>query len=294
MREMSLSRRFGWAYREWELPPTRIFIRFAEEAEIFRQNSVSTRFNSIQTETHRRSGVSLPSLPILIVKFHQESGVGTPSYKNFYPFCIRGNLNRVVALNMRIITGKFKGTRLIPIKGNTIRPTSDRVKEALFSILRERIIDANFLDLCAGTGGIGLEALSRGAKSATFIESDYRCTRLIASNLEQCGLHQRHPQVRLMRLDARKALATLGQRKVQFDLVYCDPPYDSDIYESCLRQSGTDKILSEMGLIVVEHRRTQAMPLTIDRFAQTRQERYGDTVLSFYEWAECDSRETDT
>ena len=189
---------------------------------------------------------------------------------------------------MRIITGKFKGIRLIPIKGNTIRPTSDRVKEALFSILRERIIDADFLDLCAGTGGIGLEALSRGAKSATFIERDYRCIRLITSNLEQCGLHWRHPQVRLMRLDVRKAVAILGQRKVQFDLVYFDPPYDSDIYEPCLMQNGMDKILSETGLIVVEHRRIQAMPLTMNKFAQTRQERYGDTALSFYEWAECD------
>ena len=189
--------------------------------------------------------------------------------------------------SMRIITGKFKGTRLTPIKGNTIRPTSDRVKEALFSILRERIIDADFLDLCAGTGGIGLEALSRGAKSATFVERDYRCTRLLASNLEQCGLYRGHPQVQLIRLDACKALDTLGQRKVQFDLVYFDPPYDSNLYESCLKQTVANEILSETGLIVVEHRRIQSMPLTIDKFIQIRQERYGDTVLSFYEWARC-------
>ena len=82
------------------------------------------------------------------------------------------------------------------IKGDGIRPTSDRVKESVFSILRERIINADFLDLCAGTGNMGLEALSRGAKSATFIDADARSIRGICLNLERCGLHRRAPQVR--------------------------------------------------------------------------------------------------
>ncbi len=189
---------------------------------------------------------------------------------------------------MRIITGKFKGKRLTAIKGDGVRPTSDRVKESVFSILRERVIDADFLDLCAGTGNMGLEALSRGAKSATFIDADARSIRGICLNLERCGLHRRAPQVRLVRMDAQKALTHLAKRKVQFDLVYFDPPYDSDFREACLKQIGTEELLLKTGVVVVEHRKLQPMPLMIDRLMQTRQERYGDTVLSFYEWDECE------
>ena len=172
------------------------------------------------------------------------------------------------------------------IKGDGVRPTSDRVKESVFSILRERIINADFLDLCAGTGNMGLEALSRGAKSATFIDADARSIRGICLNLERCGLHRRAPQVRLVRMDAQKALTHLAKRKVQFDLVYFDPPYDSDFREACLKQIGTEELLLKTGVVVVEHRKLQPMPLMIDRLMQTRQKRYDDTVLSFYEWEE--------
>jgi 16S rRNA (guanine966-N2)-methyltransferase len=185
---------------------------------------------------------------------------------------------------MRIITGKFRGKRLAPVKGGNVRPTSDRVKGSVFSIIRERVVNADFLDLCAGTGNIGLEALSRGAKSATFIERDRRCIRVIEANLEGCGLHRRHPQVRLIATDARKGLAYLGKRNARFDLVYLDPPYDAGIYDACLTQLADTKLLSPNGLIVVEHRKGNEMPRVIAGLAQTRREGYGDTVLSFYGW----------
>jgi len=198
---------------------------------------------------------------------------------------------------MRIIAGKLKGRRLVAIKGLEVRPTSDRVKEAVFRILGERVIGADFLDLCAGTGNIGLEALSRGAKSVTFIERDYHCIRVIESNLEQCGFHRKHSQVQLIKREARKGLADLGTRKAQFHLIYFDPPYDADIHGACVGQITRERLLTQDGLIIVEHRfrlpkslrlrkseTEHPMPVKNGELILNRQEQYGDTVLSFYEW----------
>ena len=200
---------------------------------------------------------------------------------------------------MRIIAGQFKGRRLAAIKGLEVRPTSDRVKAAAFSILGARVVDADFLDLCAGTGNIGLEALSRGAKSATFIERNHHCIRIIESNLEQCGLNRKGPQVRLIKREARQGLADLGKRKAQFHLIYFDPPYDAEIYEACVEQIARERLLSPDGLLVVEHRfrlptsqrlrkseTEPPLPLKVGELILSRQEQYGDTVLSFYQWEE--------
>ena len=189
---------------------------------------------------------------------------------------------------MRIVAGKFKGRRLKTPKGTEVRPTADRVKESLFRIFSEQVVDADFLDLCAGTGNIGLEALSQGARSTTFIDSNYHCIRIIESNLEMCGFDRKHPQVRLIHLDARKALARLGKRKVKFELIYFDPPYASKIYESCVKQIAEANLLSPTGLLVIEHRKVQEIDWTeslmLGELVLSRQERYGDTMLSFYKW----------
>ena len=187
---------------------------------------------------------------------------------------------------MRVVAGKFKGRRLKTIKGSEVRPTADRVKEALFRVFGEQVVDADFLDLCAGTGNIGLEALSQGAKSITFVDSNYHCIRIIESNLEMCGFDRKHPQVRLIHLDARKALAQLGKRKATFDLIYFDPPYASKIHESCLRQIAEGGLLSPTGVLVIEHRKVKEADWTesliLDELVLSRQKRYGDTMLSFY------------
>ena len=189
---------------------------------------------------------------------------------------------------MRVVAGKFKGRRLKTIKGADVRPTADRVKESLFRIFGEQVVDANFLDLCAGTGSIGLEALSQGAKSTTFVDSNYHCIRIIESNLEMCGFNRKQPHVQLIRLDARKALIRLGKRNAKFDLIYFDPPYASKIYESCVRQIAEGDLLSPAGLLVVEHGKVQEADWTessiLDELVLSRQERYGDTMLSFYRW----------
>ncbi len=191
---------------------------------------------------------------------------------------------------MRVVTGKFKGRRLKTLKGSEVRPTADRVKESLFRIFGEQVIGADFLDLCAGTGNVGLEALSQGARSTTFVDSNHHCIRVIASNLEMCGLDRRHPHVQLIHLDARKALVRLGKREAKFDLIYFDPPYASKIHESCLRQIAETNLLSRTGVLVVEHRKVQEVDCTkslmSDELILSRQEQYGDTMLSFYRWHE--------
>ena len=189
---------------------------------------------------------------------------------------------------MRIVAGKFKGRRLKTPKGSEVRPTADRVKESLFRIFGEQVVDADFLDLCAGTGNIGLEALSQGARSVTFVDSNYHALRIIESNLEMCGFDRKHPRVRLIHLDARKALARLGRRKAKFDLIYFDPPYASKIYESCVKQIAEADMLLPTGMLVIEHRTVQKIDWTesliLDELVLSRQERYGDTMLSFYRW----------
>lgn len=189
---------------------------------------------------------------------------------------------------MRIVAGKFKGRRLKTLKGLEVRPTADRVKESLFRILGEQVVDADFLDLCAGTGSIGLEALSQGAKSITFVDSNYHCIRIIEANLEMCGFDRRHPQIQLIHLDARKALVWLGKRKAKFDLIFFDPPYASKIHESCVKQIAEADLLSPAGVLVVEHGKIQEIDWTealmLDELILSRRERYGDTMLSFYRW----------
>ena len=187
---------------------------------------------------------------------------------------------------MRIISGKFKGKRLTSVKANTVRPTSDRVKESVFSILGGEIVNSNFLDLCAGTGNIGLEALSRGAKFVTFVDWSPRCIRVIKSNLSGCGLDGKRPEVNIVRRDALEGIAFFARRNARFDFIYFDPPYDSNIHEACLKQIGMSNMLAPSGRVIVERRRGRkgdcAALAVFGKLRLKRQERYGDTVVLFY------------
>ena len=180
---------------------------------------------------------------------------------------------------MRVIAGAFKGRRLVAPKGSRIvRPTTDRVKESVFSILREQVIDADFLDLCAGTGSMGIEALSRGAKHATFLERDPRCIRVIEQNLQTCGLPTvphtkcfraaKKPTVRacLLRRDAVKGISYLQNQAAVFRVIYFDPPYsrgsegNSELYAVCLALLSENALLSPDGTLLVEHAKRSIMP----------------------------------
>jgi len=182
---------------------------------------------------------------------------------------------------MRVIAGEFRGRRLSALRGFDVRPTADRVKESLFSILRDDVIDSDFLDLFAGSGNVGIEALSRGVRAVTFVDQSRLSIKTIIANLEKCGL-QNAPNVTVLRMEAIKALGYLSKRDAVFDIIFLDPPYNSELLGRSLRRISNYSILSQTGTIVAEHHRSQILPDKIEQITLVRQERYGDTMLSFY------------
>lgn len=192
---------------------------------------------------------------------------------------------------MRVIAGTFRGRRLITPKGSRlVRPTADRVKESVFSILQERVVDTNFLDLCAGTGNMGIEALSRGAKHVTFLERDRRCIEIIERNLHTCGLlTESHARYHLLRRDVMKGIAYLCKRSTTFEIIYFDPPYGADLaggsqlYKTCLPLLAESSLLCIDGILLVEHAKQCVVPDDVGNLRRSRHARYGDKVVSFYE-----------
>ena len=188
---------------------------------------------------------------------------------------------------MRIIAGKFKGRRLKTPKTSAIRPTIDRVKESVFRILQNQITHAKFLDLCAGSGSIGLEAISRGAESVTFVDRHSDAIQLIRCNLHLCGLDTKIHQIQLRKSSVQKAIKVLGNKSESYDLIYFDPPYDSRIYEGSLRLISGNQLLSRSGLICVECSQTnkkivEVLQLGVGDLRPYNQKCYGDTMLFFY------------
>jgi 16S rRNA (guanine(966)-N(2))-methyltransferase RsmD len=195
---------------------------------------------------------------------------------------------------MRVIAGKFKGRQLVAPKGIDVRPLADRVKESLFSILRYEIVDSTFLDLCAGSGNVGIEALSRGASAVTFIDKSALCIKTIIRNLEKCGIHPVYggeqgggisadePQVTLLCMDALKGLSHLSKHEATFDIIFLGPPYHSEILLRSSQQISELGLLSPNGIIIAEHHRKQYLPDEIHQLMLFRRERYGDAILSFY------------
>ncbi|HIE27897.1 TPA: 16S rRNA (guanine(966)-N(2))-methyltransferase RsmD, partial [Candidatus Poribacteria bacterium] len=165
-------------------------------------------------------------------------------------------------------------------------PLSDRVKESLFSILRYEVVDANFLDLCAGSGNVGIEALSREAGAVTFIDRNPLCIRMITRNLQKCGIATDDPRVTVLYMDALKGLAYLSKNKTTFDIIFLGPPYHSEILLRSLKQISELGLSSQNGTIIAEHHRKEYLPDEIHQLTLFRRERYGDTMLSFYELGE--------
>jgi len=179
----------------------------------------------------------------------------------------------------RIIAGNNKGRRLKAPKGLETRPTGARVKQTLFDILSPRMAGCRFLDAFAGSGGIGLEALSRGAARVVFVDTSAPAIQAVRENV---ALLQGAGEAQVFRQDARLALAGLADTGVRFDVVYLDPPYDSDLYEPVLQQCGETRLLEREGLVVAEHFHKRRLPETIGGLLRTREVRVGDHCLSFY------------
>ncbi|HUH03373.1 MAG TPA: 16S rRNA (guanine(966)-N(2))-methyltransferase RsmD [Kofleriaceae bacterium] len=179
---------------------------------------------------------------------------------------------------MRIIGGTLGGRRLKAPAGATTRPTSDRVREALFSILGPPPAGARVLDLCAGSGALGLEALSRGAAAAVFVDRAAAAIQCIRANVESLGLADAS---RIHRGDAVAALRGLTGGD-PFTWVFIDPPYASDAAAALLSALGNGALLAEDARIIVEHDRRNEPDSSYGCLVRTGSRRYGDTVVSFY------------
>lgn len=198
---------------------------------------------------------------------------------------------------MRVISGIAKGKKLKLPKGESIRPTQDKVKGAIFNILGDTIIDAKVLDLYSGSGALGIEALSRGASSCTFIDKN---VRYIKDNLKIVGF-----EARVIKTNVRLAIERLSKDNEKFDIVLADPPYKEGLVKNILSWLENSGILNNFGLIVVEHSKRETVDISPHQLkkktgsrsfishdrgnwcgdiARFKERRYGDTVISIFKY----------
>ena len=177
---------------------------------------------------------------------------------------------------MRIIAGDYKGRKLETPRDNDIRPTTDKVKEAMFSILIPYLEDAYCCDLFAGTGSLGLEALSRGARFCQFSDKEREAVSIIKTNIDKCNAKE---YSRLLHGDYMKALKKLEEK---VDVFFVDPPYKENLYIKCLTAIDTLDLLNDDGIIIVEHEKSESMPDNIGNLVKRKERNYGRTVLSIF------------
>ena len=175
---------------------------------------------------------------------------------------------------MRIVAGSLKGRTLETPDWEGLRPTSDRLRETLFNVLAPHIEGARFLDAYAGTGAVGIEALSRGAAHVTFVEQDRRAQRLIETNLERCRIENRYAIIRVGFAGAA------GQLNEPFDLLFLDPPYGAGTLPQALEIAAP--LVRPGALLVIEHARRDDSPESFGTIARVRKLPSGDSALSFY------------
>lgn len=180
---------------------------------------------------------------------------------------------------MRIIAGSHRGRHLCGPQGTTLRPTSDKVREALFSILASRVPGGRFLDLYAGTGAVGIEAISRGAETVTFVECDSRALQVLRKNLTACGFEDQ-AHVRAGR--TQDFLTRPDWWDGPYNVVFADPPYADGQAIETLRLVWTTELLVENGLMVIEQNAKSVLPTSFPGAALIRRYVYGDTALLLY------------
>ena len=181
---------------------------------------------------------------------------------------------------MKILAGVWKGISLKHPDPPLSRPTQERVKKSLFDILAGRLQESRVLDLFSGSGTLGLEALSRGAQSVTFVEWNPLCMKLLKGNLKKLGGISR---VTCLEENALKVLGKLSNQKKSFDIVFMDPPYLKGVTTKSLRVIGKYDILTPDAILVIRHSKKESLPHSAGPLALFRQERYGDTSISFYQ-----------
>ena len=192
---------------------------------------------------------------------------------------------------MRIIAGAYKGRRLSTPRGAVTRPTADQVRIALMDTLAPWLPGARVLDLFAGAGGVGLEALSRGAGHVTFVERDARAVAALRANVTALGVPS---ATRVLRDDVRRALAALARAGERFAIVFLDPPYDTASTTATLAVLGDGVLLDQGALVVAQHLTKRAPADRVGTLHAYRTRRFGETTLTFFRAGGYDARSAPT
>jgi 16S rRNA (guanine(966)-N(2))-methyltransferase RsmD len=180
-----------------------------------------------------------------------------------------------------VIAGKARGHNLKSMKGLATRPTLDRVREAVFNVIAPRVEEANFLDAFAGTGAIGIEALSRGARTCYFNDFRRQAVLIIKENLQHCHLEEK---AKVFNLEGMQLLSILEKEEkgLCFDLIYVDPPYEAGLYETFLLCLSESSLIAPQALVIVESNASFAFPECIGKLTLQKKNRYGDTFIGYY------------
>jgi 16S rRNA (guanine(966)-N(2))-methyltransferase RsmD len=182
---------------------------------------------------------------------------------------------------MRVIAGKYKSRRLVGPTGQQTRPTSDRLRETLFNVVAAKVPGSAWLDLFAGTGAVGIEAISRGARLVCFVESSSRAARTIRSNLAALEITEGYE---IIEREAPMALRMLDLKGAVYDFCYLDPPYRKmNVYEEVLAYLSRARLLSQEGTVIAEHDKHFDPGEAYGSLRRQRKLRQGDSVLSFYQ-----------
>ena len=182
---------------------------------------------------------------------------------------------------IRIIGGELGGRKLVTVPGVETRPTADRVRESIFNIIGASVRAARVLDLFAGTGALGIEALSRGAESAVFADNDKKALTALTQNIKMCSLEGR---VNIIKWNLLKNLNFLSAFPPAFNLVFMDPPYDKDMIQSTVSNLDKSRCLEDGARVVIEHSDGELISLENQIFKVSDQRRYGKTLVSFFNY----------
>ena len=178
---------------------------------------------------------------------------------------------------IKISGGSKKGQRIHTPNNRELRPTSGKVKAAIFNILAEKVQQAEFLELFAGSGSVGIEALSRGARHCTFVEKDKKHFRLLRQNIERLNYQN---STTLICTDAMKFKET----EILYDIIFVDPPYSSKVLEKLLPELGGSGMIQKNAILIIEHFKKNVLDPSIGLFSLVKRYSYGDTILSFYQY----------
>jgi len=181
---------------------------------------------------------------------------------------------------VRVISGTARGKRLKAPRGTDTRPITDMIKEALFNVIGDKIVAASLLDLFAGSGSVGIEALSRGAQTVIFIDNNVKSVQTIRENLSNCGFKE---NFELYRNDVFRAIEILGQRQIKFDYIYADPPFTvQSIFNPFLMAMDQSSLLANEGILIIRSPRKMNLTVKLSRLEEYRSDNYGESTLHYY------------